>query len=121
DHVAWPQVRMPRDRLFDRVTERAQEARYAVALGDELAIGIRNADAEVEHLVDDRALRGALQRDEHLVADRRETLSQHVHGEPVGAALARLRHGVDPVRLRHDAHWRTSGTTFTLQPPIPPG
>src|SRR5262249_42842423 len=35
-------------------------------------------------LVDDRALGGALQRDEHLIADRGETFAEHVHGEPVG-------------------------------------
>src|SRR5690348_11463681 len=98
-HIAGEQILVARDRFLYGVAERAEKARDAVALGDELPIHIGDADAEVEHLVNDRALRGALQRDEHLVADRREALAQYVHGEPVRS------------------HWRASGTTLTWRAP----
>ncbi len=104
DHVAGPQVLAAGDGLLDRVAERAEEAGDAVALGDQLAVGVGDADPEVEDLVDDRALRRALQRDEHLVADRGEALAQDVHGEPVGGA-----------------HWRASGTVLIGAPLTLPG
>ena len=59
------------ERRADGGAERAEEARDPVPLGDEVAVARRSGRGEVEHLVDDRALRGALERDEHLVADRR--------------------------------------------------
>src|SRR5258707_13317322 len=101
DHITGLEVLAACDGFLDRVAERAEEAGDAVALGDELAFGVGNTDREVEDLVDDRALRGALQRDEHFVADRRETLAQHVHGETVRGAV----------------HWRASGTTLMTAPP----
>src|SRR6266851_3902874 len=89
DHITGFDVLSARDGFLDRVAERAEEAGDAVALGDELAVGVGDTDREVEDLVDDRALRGALERDEHLVADRREALAQHVHGERVSATHGR--------------------------------
>src|SRR5258708_10592140 len=82
DHITGFEVLAACDGFLDRVAERAEEAGDAVALGDELAVGVGDTAREGGDLVDDRALRGALQRDEHLVADCREPLAQHVHGEP---------------------------------------
>ena len=58
-----------------------------------LAVGVGDTDTEIEHLVNDGALRSALKRDEHLVADRSEAFAQHVHGEPGVASQAVGCHG----------------------------
>src|SRR5205823_715129 len=65
--------------------QRPDEHGDAVALGDQLTLGIGETRPEIEHLVDDRALRRPLERDEHLVADREQRVLDDLDGEDVDA------------------------------------
>src|SRR5579875_19157 len=81
--VTGPEVGGPLQGLSHHLAEGAEEPSHPVPLADKLAAGVREAHGEVEHLVDDRALRGSLQGHEHLVGDRKESLPEHVGREPV--------------------------------------
>src|SRR5439155_13812148 len=79
--------------------ERPEKAGDAVALRDQLAARIRQPGCEIEHLVDDRALRGALEGDEHLVADRDQRVLDDLDGERVDARDGSDRHRYPSVSM----------------------
>ena len=80
------------DHVADRGLQRRDEERQAVALDDHPPLRVREADAEVEHLVHHHAMRGAVQDDEHLVADRLEIVADDLEGE-------RIRHRAGSVAM----------------------
>src|SRR6266545_333759 len=84
DHVARREVRHPLERGTSGLAEWSQEPGDAVPLRHELAMRVGNAHAEVHDLVDHWALRGPLERDEHLVRDGQEGLTEDIEREPVG-------------------------------------
>ena len=85
EDIAWFQVLRAEfvEHGMDREGQRSEETGHAVALRQQLAPFVGDAAAIVEHLVDDGALAGALERDEHLVADDVESVLDDLDRERV--------------------------------------
>ncbi|MCY1401711.1 hypothetical protein D9M71_168340 [compost metagenome] len=71
-----------------RPIEGADEAGNAVALGDQLAAAVGQADAVVQRLIDDRAHAGALEGDEHFLADGHQGVLDDFVSERIGVGHA---------------------------------
>src|SRR6266704_2015995 len=70
-----------------------QEAGDAIALGDELAVCVGQTRCKVQHFVDDGALGGALESNEHLVPDSHERVFHDLDGEEVHLWIPTINRG----------------------------
>src|SRR5829696_1415673 len=89
-------------RRADGESEGAQKTGYAVALGNELPSRIGETGGEVQDLVDNRALRGALQGGEHLIADGDQRVLYYFDRKGIELRLFRNHHPQTSVSMiRH--------------------
>ena len=94
EHVAGREARgtvLAQDRLH-RLVEHADERGNAGAGCGDLAVGVGDAGAEIEHLVDDRAHRRLAHRGEHLVGDGLERVLDDVESDGVVDRLHQRPH-----------------------------
>src|SRR5918994_1995319 len=103
--IARSQPVMPKlvENGLDGKRERAKPASDAMPLGQQLRTIVGDADAVVEHFINDRTLRGALERDEHLIAHRVEAILDDLQREGVErnafARLDRSHHEITPISI----------------------